>query len=461
MSLEPTSLAEDYRLADYKPLLPLSPGTRVLLGSNPELVSLPHLLADLDQADRAAEAQGEYDLVIDRDFSLANYLAPVGMLCLVGRPVAPPAGFHCLGQWQALPGWPTFRALVPTRQARQRQLNRALGLPAPSRRGSALGISLYRRDAVGTAANDSLLARADRALGGDLHFQPERWTLVSGRLGPGNPILAFHADEQGQPGRLIKLARDRQASHLALEAEQIQAVQACLGPELAERVIAPTASATIDGRHVLAYAFVPTDRFSGLGWRLGGRARLCHSVTDWLIEVARRSRHAAGPAIDHRCHRQPLVELIQRGILPAELQEDASMACDWLNLQADLPSVLEHGDLGTYNLRLTDPARGQFKVLDWGSSTPHGIAAGDLLYLLSTSRAPTRLAVDCLRRYLQALDLPLVAAAPLWWAYLARRWAELDGIRPPRADQIDSGGGLLLAVHAQVRPALERLERAR
>ncbi|MGY6586763.1 MAG: hypothetical protein ACXIUB_00595 [Wenzhouxiangella sp.] len=468
MSLEPDTLAEDYRLADYKPLLPLRPETRVLLAPDAELPSLPHLLADLDRVDHGPAAHDDYDLLISDNVDLAGHLGPDGLLCLLGEPLPPPEGFRQLGVWQALPRWPAFRALTPADSPGQAAMNTALGLEpgrAPlswlrRQREARQGISLFIRAGDNHTADHTLLARADRALGGDRHFQPERWTLVSGRLGPGNPILAFHANEQGQPDRLIKLARERHAKHLALEAQQIQAVQAALGAKLAERIIAPTGSATIDDRHALAYDFVPTHRFAGLGWRLGGRGRLCHALTGWLVEVAKRTRRDAGPAIDHQSHRQPLSELTERAILPDEFQQDACEALDWLTVTNDLPTVLEHGDLGIYNLRLTDPATGEFKVLDWGSSTHHGIAAGDLLYLLSSSRAPRRLAVECLRRYLQALDLPPNAAAPLWWAYLARRWAELDRIRPPQPGQPTSGGGLLLAVHAQLRPVLSQLERA-
>lgn len=472
MSLEPQNHADDYRLADYKPLLPLTGGARVLIGARETQPSLAHLARALDTAEDLRPAHGQYDLAVGSEPMLAEYLKPGGWLCLLGPPPLDRGELRLVCRWRALPGWPAFRALVPANAAGHRAALQALRL-MPARSPAALlgrlsprlaarllpdpGVALYTRGPIEDTATSSLLARADRALGATEAFRPERWLIVSGRLGPGNPILAFQFDDDGQPQRLLKLARDRGAQHLALEAEQIAAITRALGPALSRRVIAPTAAAEIEGRRALAYRFVPTRPFHGLRWRLQGRTGLCRALTDWLIQVAHQTRQAAGPAIEEAAHRQPLAQLIDRRILPAPAHEQASQALSWLQQQTTLPTVFEHGDLGVYNLRLLAANGSDFQVLDWGSSTLQGIAAGDLLYLLSSARAPARLAAACLLSYLQALELPRAAAAALWWAYLARRWAELDTIRPPHPDQPESGGGLLLAVHAQVSPTLSLL----
>lgn len=478
MSLEPQDIQSDYRLADYKPLLPLGPGVRALIGQIEDHPSLTHLIDDLGEAHDLHQANGQYDLAIGSDPALGNWLKPGGLLCLLGDQPVPGGELLPLGRWHALPGWPSFRSLVPANPAGhkaalgalrllpQRTPSAALGRVAPGLAAlllPAAGVALYTRGKAQGAGGESLLARADRALGGSRPFRPDQWLIVSGRLGPGNPILAFQCNGKGkgkgQPRQLVKLARDRGADHLAHEAGQIAAIIKALGPALSERVIAPIASATIDGRHALAYEFVSTQPFRGLRWRFQGRAGLCHALTDWLIQVATRTRQAAGHEIESACHLQPLQQLIDRNILPGTLQQEAGQSLNWLQRRSTLPTVFEHGDLGIYNLRLLTSNGRNFKVLDWGSSTFTGIAAGDLLYLLGSARAPARLATACLQRYLHALDLPASSASALWWAYLARRWAELDTIRPPHPDQPESGGGLLLAVHAQARAALAGLAR--
>jgi hypothetical protein len=288
-------------------------------------------------------------------------------------------------------------------------------------------------------------------------FDPMGWVPVSGRLGPGNPILAFRMDRSGGLRRLIKLARYADADHLPQEAQKLQLIEKALGPELATRVIRPTASTRIDGRATLAYDYVPTFAFFGLRWRVQRRRRFCQAMTEWLATVALVTRREDGRATAGRLHRAPLRRLIERGILPPAMQAEASLALAWLDAQATLPTVFEHGDLGIYNTRMTRAAGSDFRVLDWGSSTFDGIALGDLAYLLSSARAPGKLGASCLRQYLQRLDLPEDAAAPLWFAYLARRWAELDTVRAPVEGDPESGGGVLLAIHAQVRPYLDRL----
>ena len=462
----------DYRLADYKPLLPIQAELCLRFDPAAQQPSLLQLAAEFDAEPARQAGPDPYDLAMGCDPDLSRQLKPGGQLCLLGEPQEVHADMQLLGRWRALPGWPAFRALVPDHPAGYRAAFKAMRLIPPRTPAALLGslwprlaerllprsgLALYARGPGATA--DSLLARADRALGGSA-FQLAQWLIVSGRLGPGNPILAFQLDSHGRPRRLIKLARDRGAEHLAHEAAQINRITRALGPELAQRVIAPTASATIDDRHVLSYDFVPTRAFRGLRWRLQGRAGLCRTLTDWLIGVAQQTLQPADRDSASEHHIQPLNDLIGRNILPPEWQQEAKQALDWLRSRDTLPTVFEHGDLGIYNLRLLAANGRDFKVLDWGSSSFHGIACGDLLFLLSSTRAPAALATDCLRRYLQGLELPLRAAPALWWSYLARRWAELDTIRPPQPDDPTSGGGLLLAVHAQVRPALTGREQA-
>jgi hypothetical protein len=499
----------DYRLADFKLLLPSRPDTRTLVIDAGDTRFLRHLAGELGEVHavgmepdpqpaaqptsgagsngtvrRLARPEGLYDLVFSDSLEAARHLCPGGTLCHLAsdsRNTRSPLleGLKPIGRWRAFPSWPDFRVLIPEHAAGWRAavhglrllpMRSSLGLLAQLHPAIAAwklpghGIALYRREPEGASSPTSLLEAADAALvsatGRDPDspgFDPMCWIPVSGRLGPGNPILAFRMDSLGGLRRLIKLARYPEADHLPLEAQKLESIEKALGPELATPVIRPTASTRINGRAVLAYDYVPTFAFFGLRWRVQSRRRFCRAMTEWLANIAHRTRREDGRDTAERLHRVPLRRLIERGILPPAMQAEARQALAWLDAQPTLPTVFEHGDLGIYNTRMTQADGGDFRVLDWGSSTFDGIALGDLAYLLSSARAPGKLGSSCLRRYLQRLELPEEAAAPLWFAYLARRWAELDTVRAPFEGDPGSGGGVLLAIHAQVTPYLDHL----
>ena len=493
MNIDPN----DYRLADFKLLLPFRQQARALVIDVGEIRFLRHLAGELGELHavgveldsnsslrRLDRPEGLYDLVFSESLAAARYLCPGGTLCHLKPDVTDAAtpvvkDLAEIGRWRAFPSWPDFRALVPEHAAGWRAAVRGLRLlstrswlgllarlhPAiAARQLPSHGIALYRREAEGAHRPGSLLEEADAALltaagraPDGPEFDPMGWLPVSGRLGPGNPILAFRMDRFGHLRRLIKLARYPMADHLLQEAQKLKLIEKALGPELTAKLIRPTASTRINGRAALAYDYVPTCAFFGLRWRLQSRRRFCLAMTDWLAAIARATRRGDDHAASEHKHHAPLRQLIERAILPSMMQAQARQALAWLNAQATLPTVFEHGDLGIYNIRMTQADGSDFRVLDWGSSTFDGIALGDLAYLLSSARAPGKLGSNCMRRYLQRLDLPVEAAAPLWFAYLARRWAELDTIRSPVEGDPASGGGVLLAIHAQVMPYLDRL----
>ncbi len=505
MSVDPN----DYRLADFKLLLPLRPGARTLVVDAVETRFLHHLAGELGEVHsvgtdpdsqaasqtpagprstgsvrRLARPEGLYDLVLSDSLEAACHLLPGGTLCRLATDTldtgaAAIDGLSLVGHWRAFPSWPDFRVLIPEHAAGWRAAVRGLRLlgqrsplgllaqlnPAMAERKlPGLGIAIYRRKSDGSPGPTSLLEAADAALMSAANRSPENpgfdpmgWIPVSGRLGPGNPILAFRIDSFGNLRRLIKLARYPEADHLPREAQKLRLIEKALGPELSTRVIRPTAAARIDGRAALAYDYVPTFPFFGMRWRLQARRLFCRAMTDWLTAVAQGTRREDGRETGEPLHRAPLRRLIERGILPRAMQVEARRALAWLDGQPTLPTVFEHGDLGIYNTRMIQADGSDFRVLDWGSSTFDGIALGDLAYLLSSARAPGELGSSCLLRYLQRLELPTEAAAPLWFAYLARRWAELDTVRAPVEGDPGSGGGALLAIHDQVRPYLDRL----
>jgi hypothetical protein len=478
----------DYRLADFKVLLPLRADLRVLVIDVAEPAFARHLAADVGSIDAmaidtamahgaAAGRPGLYDLVFSDGIDAARYVRDGGTFCHFSQATgaaAPVPGFQLLGRWRALPDWPAFRALVPDhasgwyaavrhlRLLSLRSLGAMLALlrsPWASRCLPARAITLYRRP--GHSA-PTLLAEIEAGFNEIAAANTEatltQWLPVSGRLGPGNPILVFRLDKAGKPVRLIKLARVAGAEHLYQEAAKLELVEGLLGDTLAARMIRPDALATCHGRAALAYTYVPTHTFYGLRWQLQARHNYCLAMTRWLADCATVTRQQLDGEANARLHLDPLRRLLARRILPAAAQAQAQLAAAWLQAQPQLPTVLEHGDLGIYNTRLTCANGTGFQVLDWGSSTEQGIATGDLVYLLVSARAPVALTKQCLLQYLAHLSLPVAMAAPLWFSYLARRWEELDTVRPPDAGDPASGGGLLLSVHARAQRYLDSLE---
>jgi len=174
-------------------------------------------------------------------------------------------------------------------------------------------------------------------------------------------------------------------------------------------------------------------------------------MAEWLAQVGCMTRRQDSIEAIHQHHLQPLERLLSRTVLPPEAQAMAQAAYQRLEQQSErIPTILEHGDLGIYNIRLTAADGSDFRVIDWGSSTFTGIPLGDLAYLLTSARAPQSLAVSCLKRYLRMMELEVTDALGLWFCYLSRRWEELDQIRPVDPLDPSSGGGILLPVHARV-----------
>jgi len=476
----------DYRQADFKVLLPLGADLRVLVIDVAEPAFAHHLAAEVGSIDvmntdttqgETSSPEGRYDLVFSDDIDAARHVREGGSFChfsqATGTAVTVP-GLHLLGRWRALPDWPAFRALVPDhvsgwyaavrhfRLLSLRSVGALLALlrsPWASRCLPARAITLYRRPGHSVP---TLLAEIEACLNGAAAAATEatlaQWLPVSGRLGPGNPILVFRLDNAGKPLRLIKLARVAGADHLHEEAAKLALVESLLGDTLAARMIRPDARTTCHGRAALAYTYVPTHAFYGLRWHLQARRNYCLALTRWLADCAVATRRQLDGNATAQLHIAPLGRLLARGILPAAVQAQAQLAAAWLQAQPQLPTVLEHGDLGIYNTRLTCANGTGFQVLDWGSSTAEGIATGDLLYLLVSARAPVALARQCLLQYLEQLGLPVAAAAPLWLSYLARRWEELDTVRTPDPADPATGGGLLLSIHARAQRYLDSLQ---
>ena len=439
--------AGDFRQADYRLLLPAGEGLRLTTGPG-----LPEDAVRALDAHFPATADARYDVAVataEAGLPLPA-LRPGGVLCRLGDPAprAPGPDWVETGRWLAVPGLPAFRVLVPD-TVTGRRAAAMLGV-SPSTAG--LHIAVRR----GEAPRTSLLSLALDAL--DLPSPPGGVAIVSGRLGEGNPVLAFLLDADGRPRHVVKVARFAGQTHLEAEHESLQAIVRTLGPELSSCVVSPTAHAVVDGHPALAFAYEPSAPLHGWRWRLGRRARYLRRASTWLAEVARRTTHTTNTGHFDELHVAPLRRLAASGVLPEAWDARVKKAlCEVEGLRARAVLVLEHGDLGPYNTRLVDPRHGDFKVLDWGSAQPDGLPAVDLGYLLSTTGASPVGGARLLGEYLDAIKQPRPLFEAFALSYVARRFEELERVRGRQTGDALPGGRLLLPVARRMLAFAEHL----
>ncbi|MET0553697.1 MAG: phosphotransferase [Vicinamibacteria bacterium] len=374
-----------------------------------------------------------------------------GVLCRTyeGAPPPPPPGFERVGAWRAWPEWPAFRFLLPeefgpAQLAPLLPLARLAAPDGPPLATVANGLAVDRRAG---APRSLLLERLYAAL--ELPLAAASTAVYSGRLGEGNPIIAF-AYADGRPVRVVKIARLPHQPHLGAERDRLRVVTEALGPELAPHVVSPLAAGEAAGHTALAYRYEPSRATRGARFRLLHRRAFLSRIAGWLAGVARKTAHRLEPTEFERRHVAPLRRLLARDLLTPDLSaRGRSALADLERREQRPPCVLEHGDLGIYNLRRTGP-RGAFAVIDWGSSDLDGLPGADLAYLLASCGAPRGQAARLLARYLDAIGQPPDRAFTLWISYAARRWEELDGVRGSEAGDSLPGGRILLPVIARV-----------
>jgi hypothetical protein len=103
-----------------------------------------------------------------------------------------------------------------------------------------------------------------------------------------------------------------------------------------------------------------------------GRAEPVQPVCEWLLEVARATR-APSEALDEERRR------LAEAVLPSW-----GLGSELLERLAALPAVLQHNDVGTWNVVVDGDG---FTVLDWEDCVRHGLPLWDVLYLLADATA--------------------------------------------------------------------------
>lgn len=202
------------------------------------------------------------------------------------------------------------------------------------------------------------------------------WFLVCGQgdeLSRGAFVLfPSHAR---QPEWVLKFARmrgysdpfdrDERGLDLAWSAGSVTALHA---PRLLGRAV-------VDGHDISLETAAPGGRLSAILLSAVSRRRkerAIDAVAGWVLDVGRETAEPMGA-------RAPELERLASDVLPA--WEGLGVHASILTGFESLPSVLQHNDLGSWNIVLDDG--GHFTALDWESARPSGLPLWDLLYFLA------------------------------------------------------------------------------
>jgi hypothetical protein len=239
-------------------------------------------------------------------------------------------------------------------------------------------LGLLRRPMVTVASREggqpALLAGA-RSFGVD---PASAWFVVCGQgdeLARG--LFVVFPPGRREPNRAVKFARvpgyrdpfDRDQAGLELAATSTAA--AAHAPRYLGRFEVAGYEASVETAAVGA-------RLGGVLEARGSRARklqIVESIADWLLEVALETRRPGGSAAAE-------VERLRLEVLPASPALDATAL---LGLE-ELPTVLQHNDLGSWNI-LVDRS-GDFAAVDWESARAAGFPLWDLWYFLASVLPP-------------------------------------------------------------------------
>jgi hypothetical protein len=202
-----------------------------------------------------------------------------------------------------------------------------------------------------------------------------RWFMTRA---PGDPLtrIAFHLFPPGapEPAWVLKFARvrdnaepfDRDERGLALVHESAP-VAAANAPRLLGRF-------AVDGLNASIETAAAGESLSGLLRRprtARDARRMIDEVAAWIVRLGAESAASPAALAAERAR-------LAGDVLPHWLAAGAPR--DLVERLPALPAVLQHNDLGSWNI-VSRPASG-FVVLDWESARRHGLPLWDLLYFL-------------------------------------------------------------------------------
>lgn len=209
------------------------------------------------------------------------------------------------------------------------------------------------------------LAAADAGVSAD-----SSWVLSLGR-GDDLQRAVFHLVEDDGPVHVVKFARhpaargafDRDAEGLA-HARDAGDIVARHAPRLVARF-------EMDG---LPASVESAARGRGLHLMLDRRALpLVEEIASWIVQTGEQTSVTPSAL-------EPELRRLQGEVLPSWPQADAGSL---IAAVSSVPGVLQHNDLGTWNI-IVDPSAGTtgFTVVDWESARAVGLPLWDLVYFL-------------------------------------------------------------------------------
>lgn len=204
------------------------------------------------------------------------------------------------------------------------------------------------------------------------HGAPVDWFLICGQSDDlGRAAFLVFAQDESRPRWLVKFARVPDYSEPFEREERAFAAVAAAGgaaaahaPRFHGRFAASGLAASVESAAV-------GRRLSSLLRAAGSRStklRLVDAVADWIVTVGIETRRPGA---------EDELERLRRDVLPAW----AGGWNDLLSGLSELPLVLQHNDIGTWNL-VADGHSG-FTAVDWESANPAGLPLWDLWYFLA------------------------------------------------------------------------------
>jgi hypothetical protein len=218
-----------------------------------------------------------------------------------------------------------------------------------------------------------MIAEAARRL--ELPTAPE-WLLLPAGVDPlSRGTLQIFRPEGDAPEWVLKFARvagyatsfDRDERGLRLAA-QAGGVVAARAPRLLARFAVDGVEASVEsaavGRSLVGYL--------GSAAATSDKLAMIDRVAGWIVEVGKATASAPGELTAERSR-------LREEVLPRWESEGVSGTI--VDEVPDVPGVLQHNDLGTWNITV-DPRRDSFTALDWESSRAVGLPLWDLWYFL-------------------------------------------------------------------------------
>lgn len=196
-------------------------------------------------------------------------------------------------------------------------------------------------------------------------------------LGLGNVlkrgVFQLFAPGEGEPGWVVKFARVAGHTDPFADDERGLALAVSAGGEVARRAPRLLGRFEVAGLPACAEEAAVGQPLTYLLQTPGHRAqklRAVDGVADWVIGMARRT--AASPAALGPERHRLATEVLPRWQGPG-------VPADLVARVPSVPAVLQHNDLGCWNL-VTGPAG--FTATDWEFARPSGFPLWDLLYFL-------------------------------------------------------------------------------